>query len=115
VSAPEFEKLLEYLYTHKLPKGEEWKAGPGPVEMAVVTDRFQASGLYVHCVGQFGGGLKVGNVVARLVQAHDSGLAELEEAVMGYLQANVLTFQVLFVYVDTISLYVAVETSALAR
>jgi len=94
VSAPEFEMLLEYLYAHKLPEGEEWQAGPGPGEMAVVADRFQSSGLYTHCVGKFGGGLKVGNVVARLVQARDSGMAELEVVAMGYLKTNARSFQV---------------------
>jgi len=94
VSACEFERLLEYLYGNKLPEGEEWEAGPGPGEIAVVADRFQASGLYAHCVVQFVGGLQVSNVVVRLVQARDSGLAELEEVAMGYLKANVMAFQV---------------------
>ena len=94
VSAPDFEMLMEYLYSHKLPEGEEWQAGPGPGEMAVVADWFQASGLYMHCVGKFVGGLKVGKVVARLVQARDCGLTDLEEAVMEYLQTNALAFQV---------------------
>ena len=100
MSATEFEKLLEYLYGHKLPEGEEWQAGPGPGEMAVVEDRFQACGLYAHCVGKFRRGLKAGNVTVRLVQARDSGLAELEEVAMGYLKANVLAFQVFFVCVN---------------
>jgi len=94
VSAPEFEMLLEYLYAHKLPEGEEWQAGPGSGEMSAVADCFQASGLYAHCVEKFRGGLWVGNVVARLVQAHDSWLVELEKAAMGYLKANALAFQV---------------------
>jgi len=86
--------LLEYLYARKIPEGEEWQAGPGPGEMAAVADRFQASGLYTHCVGKFGGGLKVGNVVAQLVQARDSGIVELVVVAMGYLKANVRSFQV---------------------
>jgi len=114
LSAPNFKGLLEDLYAHKLPESDEWKAGPGPGEMAVVADRFQASGLYAHCVGRFVGGLKVGNVVARLVQARDSGLAELEETAMEFLKANAIAFQVPFEFVDTILLCVAVNTSALA-
>ena len=94
VSAPKFAMLLEYLYAHKLPEGEEWQAGPGPGEMAVAADRFQASGLYVHCVRKFVGGLKVGKVVARLVHARDCRLTDLEEAAMEYLQTNALAFQV---------------------
>ena len=88
VSAPNFEKLLEYLYAHRLPKGEEWKAGSGPGEMMVVTS------LYAHCVAQFGVGVKVRNVVVLLMQAHDSGLAELEVS-KKYLTVNVLAVQVL--------------------
>ena len=96
VSAPDFEMLMEYLYAHKLPEGEEWQAGAGPGEMAVVADRFQASGLYVHCVRKFRSGLKVANVVVRLVQAHDSGLVELEEVAMSYLVQHALAFKVCF-------------------
>jgi len=36
----------------------------------------------------------VGNVVVRLVLAHDSGLAALEEAGMCYFEANAIVFQV---------------------
>jgi len=93
-SAHEFERLLEYLYGHMLPEGEEWKAGPGPGEMAVVADRFQASELYAHCVRKFWGELRVGNVMTRLVQARDSGLAELEEAAIGYFKVNARAFEV---------------------
>ena len=50
--------------------------------------------LYKHCVHQFRDGLKVGNVVVRLVLAHDSGLAALEEAGMCYFEANAIVFQV---------------------
>lgn len=93
VSAHAFQGLLEYLYTHKLPEGDEWGAGLGPGKMAGVADRFQAIGLYEHCVSQFGKELKVGNLVKWLLQAHDSGPAELETAAMDYLKANALMFQ----------------------
>jgi len=59
-----------------------------------VSDQFQASKLYTHCVEQFTEGLAVSNVVARLVQAYDSGLAGLEEPAMEYFEANALAFQV---------------------
>jgi len=45
-------------------------------------------------VEQFTEGLAVSNVVARLVQAYDSGLAGLEEPAMEYFEANALAFQV---------------------
>ena len=94
VSAHEFERLLEYLYGHKLPEGEECKAGPRQGEMVVVADWFQASELYAHCVRKFWAGLRVGNVMTRLVQARDSGLAELEEAAIGYFKVKARAFEV---------------------
>jgi len=94
VSAGAFRTLLRFLYAHTLPEEEDCGEGLAVGEMARVADRFQASELYVHCVVQFREGLAVGNVVARLVQAHDCGLAEMEEAAMEYFKANVLAFQV---------------------
>ena len=94
LKAHKFEMLLEYLYAQRLTMGEGLQAGAGPGEMKVLPDRFQALGLYVHCVSKFGGGLKVGNVVALLVQVRDSELAELEAVVMEYLKTNTLAFQV---------------------
>ena len=52
-----------------------------------------------HGILQFRGGLKVGNVVERLVAAHDSGLGVLEEAAMTYFQENARAFQAYFVRV----------------
>ena len=43
---------------------------------------------------QFKGQLRVGNVVERMVYAHDSQLEVLVEAAMQYLRTNVLEFQV---------------------
>ena len=57
-------------------------------------DYFQAGELYEHCVEQFKGGLRVGNVMERLVQAHDMKLEALEEAAMDFFKENVLVFQV---------------------
>jgi len=104
VSAGAFRTLLRFLYAHTLPEEEDCGQGLAVGEMARVADRFQASELYVHCVEQFREGLAVVNVVARVVQAHDSGLAGLEEVAMQYLKANALAFQVIFVrcvYLDT--------------
>ena len=63
-------------------------------EMAKAADYFQAGGLFEHCVEQFKGGLRVGNVMERLVQAHDMKLEALEEAAMDFFKQNVLVFQV---------------------
>ena len=94
VGAGAFRALLRFLYTHHLPEEEEFRERLEVVEMAQVADRFQAVALYKHCVQKFKEGLKVGNVVARLVQAHDSGLASLEEAGMSFFEANAIAFQV---------------------
>jgi len=94
VSAGAFHTLLQFLYTNTMPEEEDCGEGLQAGEMARVADRFQAVALYKHCVQQFMAGLKVGNVLARLVLAHDSGLAALEEAGMGYFEANAIAFQV---------------------
>ena len=86
--------LLRYLYTQELPGAEDGGEGLVAGEMAKAADYFQAGELYEHCVEQFKGGLRVGNVVERLVQAHDSGLPMLEETALGFLKDNVLVFQV---------------------
>jgi hypothetical protein len=44
-------------------------------------------------VEQFKGGLRVGNVVERLVYAHDHQLEALEEAAMAFIEENALLFQ----------------------
>ena len=49
---------------------------------------------YEHCVGQFRGGLRVANVVGRLVVGQESKLGDLEKAVRKFLRANVVAFQV---------------------
>jgi len=94
VSAGAFRTLLRFLYAHTLPEEEDCGEGLAVGEMARVADRFQASELYAHCVEQFRERLAVGNVVVRLVQVHDSGLARLEEAAMEYFKANALSFKV---------------------
>jgi len=99
VSAGAFRALQRFLYTNDLPEEEDCGEGLEVGEMARVADRFQALALYEHCVQKFREGLKVGNVVARLVQAHDIGLAVLEEAGMSFFEANAIVFQVRdFVY-----------------
>ena len=62
--------------------------------MATVADYFQAGELFEHCVEQFKGGLRVGNVVERLVCVHDSEMPVLEEAAMAFIQENALLFHV---------------------
>ena len=94
VRAGAFRVLLRYLYTGEVPEEEDCGEGLEAGEMARVADRFQARGLYEHCVGQFRVGLRVGNVVGRLVAGHESGLGDLEGAAMEYLRANVVAFQV---------------------
>ena len=94
VSAGAFRVLQRFLYTNCLPEEEDCGEGLEVGEMARVADRFQAVALYTHCMQKFVEGLQVGNVVARLVQAHDNGLPALEEAAMGFFEANTVLFQV---------------------
>ena len=60
--------------------------------MAKAADYFQAGELYEHCVEQFKGGLRVGNVVERLVYAHDHQLEALEAAAMVFIQEHAVCF-----------------------
>ena len=94
MSAGAFRVLLRYLYTQELPGAEDGGEGLAAGEMAKAADYFQAGGLFEHCVEQFKGGLRVGNVVERLVQAHDLKVEALEEAASSFIQDNALLFQV---------------------
>ena len=94
VSAGALRVLLRYLYTQELPAAEDCGEGLAVGEMAKAADYFQAGGLFEHCVEQFKGGLRVGNVVERLVQAHDMKLEALEDAALQFLKAHALSFQV---------------------
>ena len=84
--------LLRYLYKQELPAAEEGGEGLVAGEMAKAADYFQAGKLFEHCVEQFKGGLRVGNVVERLVYAHDHQLEALEEAAMAFIEENALLF-----------------------
>ena len=94
VGAGAFRTLLWFLYVHTLPEEEDCGEGLEVGEMAGVADWFQEGELYALCVEQFREGLAVVNVAARLVQARDSGLGGLEEAVIEYFMANALAFRV---------------------
>ena len=74
VRAGAFRVLRRFLYTHPLPETEDCGENLEVGEMARVADRFQAVELCAHCVGQYTEGMEVGNVVLRLVLAHDPGL-----------------------------------------
>ena len=84
--------LLRYLYTQELPGAEDGGEGLVAGEMAKAADYFQAGELYEHCVEQFKGGLRVGNVVERLVYAHEHQLEALEAAAMAFIEENALLF-----------------------
>ena len=89
--------LLRYLYTQELPAAEDCGEGLAAGEVAKAADYFQAGELFEHCVEQFKGGLRVGNVVERLVEAHDSQLEALQDAALEFLRTNVHQFSVSFV------------------
>jgi len=96
VSAWAILTLQRFLYTHHLPKEEDCGEGLEVGEMARVANWFQTVALYERCMQKFRAGLNVGNVVALLVLAHDSGLAALEKTGMGCFEANAIVFQVCF-------------------
>ena len=86
--------LLRYLYTQELPGAEDGGEGLVAGEMAKAADYFQAGELFEHCVEQFKGGLRVGNVVERLVYAHDSQLEALQTAALEFLKTKARKFSV---------------------
>jgi len=88
VSAGAFRVLLAYLYANRLPEEEACGQGLGVGEMVKVADRFQASGLYEHCLVQFREGMEVETAIERLVQAHVSGLVALQKGAMEYVVRN---------------------------
>ena len=92
LSAGAFQVLLRYLYTQELPATEDGGEGLAVGEMAKAADYFQAVELFEHCVEQFREGLRVGNVVERLVHAHDADMPVLKEAAMAFIQENALMF-----------------------
>ena len=88
VSAGAFRVLLEFLYANRLPEEEGCGQGLEAGEMVKVADRFQATGLYEHCLEQFREWMEVGTAMQRLVQAHISVLEVLEKTVMEYVVRN---------------------------
>ena len=93
VSAGTFQVLLEFLYANRLPEEEGCGQGLEAGEMVKVADRFQATGLYEHCLEQFREWMEVGTAMERLVQAHVSGLEELQTAAMEYVLRNYSAIQ----------------------
>ena len=90
VSADAFEILLRFLYAQELP--ENLASAQAIAEIAQVADRFQAKGLYEHCLLQFRTGLLVSNVVERLMCARDSGMTALEESAIAFFKQNANEF-----------------------
>ena len=94
VSAGAFRVLLWFLYENVLPEDENCEEALSPGEMARVADRFQAEELYEHCVGQFLEAMSFANAIERLVLAHGTKLAALENAVMECMVHNYWDIQV---------------------
>lgn len=72
VSAEVFRVLLRFLYAHTPPEEEDFWEGLVVGEMARVSDLFEASELYVHCVKRFTEELVVCNGIERLVLTRNS-------------------------------------------
>ena len=94
VSAVAFRVLLRYLYMQELPVTEDCGEGLAAGEMAKTADYLQAGEGYEHCVEQFKGGLRVGNVVELMVYAHDRCVEVLMEVALEFLKARIPSLQV---------------------
>jgi len=67
-----FRVLLRFLYAHTPPEEEDFWEGLVVGDMARVSDLFEASELYVHCVKRFTEELVVCNGIERLVLTRNS-------------------------------------------
>ena len=56
----------------------------------------QADELYKHCEREFARALRVGNVIERLEQAHDTALLGLQQTALHFLQEKAYIFHVRF-------------------
>ena len=63
-------------------------------ELLRVADRFQAAGLYEHCLGEFGRSLTAETAIDALAWAHRRGPQGAREIAMTYLVANCRAIQV---------------------
>ena len=63
-------------------------------ELLRVADRFQAEGLYKHCLAEFGRALTVETAIPQLVWAHARGPEGAREVAMEYVSANCRAIQV---------------------
>ena len=63
-------------------------------ELLRVADRFQAEGLYEHCLEEFGRALTVQTAIQQLVWAHNRGPADAREMALQYVTENRRAIQV---------------------
>jgi len=73
---------------------EEEEAESEVQELLKVADRFQAEGLYKHCLHEFGRALTVQTAIQQLVWAHSRGPAGAREVALQYVTANRHAIQV---------------------
>jgi hypothetical protein len=73
---------------------EEEEAESEVQELLRVADRFQAEGLYGHCLKEFGRALTVQTAIQQLVWAHSRGPAGARQVALEYLTANCHAIQV---------------------
>ena len=73
---------------------EEEEAESEVQELLRVADRFQAEGLYGHCLKEFGRTLTVQTAIQQLVWAHSRGPAGARQVALEYLTANCHAIQV---------------------
>ena len=93
IPASEFEAVLRFLYSHKLPPMAAFAQGLSLCSLARVADYLQATVLYEHCLEEFKGNLVVHRVISDLMEAHDNKLLAFEEAALDFIHERAEEFK----------------------
>ena len=93
IPAAEFETVLRFLYSHKLPPMAAFAQGLSLCSLARVADYLQATVLYEHCLEEFKGNLVVQYVINDLMEAHDNKLLAFEQAALDFIHEEAEEFK----------------------
>ena len=93
IPASEFEAVLRFLYSHKLPPMAAFAQGLSLCSLARVADYLQATVLYEHCLEEFKGNLVVHHVISDLMEAHDNNLLAFEQAALDFIHEEAEEFK----------------------
>ena len=93
IHASEFEAVLRFLYSHKLPPMAAFAHGLSLCSLARVADYLQATVLYEHCLEEFKGNLVLHHVISDLMEAHDNKLLAFEQAALDFIHEEAEEFK----------------------